>query len=138
MAAKMHDDQIETTTDLVRRLLATQFPHLSDFRIQPVQESGTDHALYRTGDGLVARLPIIHWAVDQAESDQRWLPVLAPHLPLPIPVPVAVGEPGEGYPWPWLVVPWIEGDPERGQPRPGLGSGRARSVCQGLPRNPAR
>jgi aminoglycoside phosphotransferase (APT) family kinase protein len=113
-AVKMHDDQIETTTDLMRRLLATQFPHWSKLPIQPVQESGTDHALYRIGDALVARLPIIEWAVDQAESDQRWLPMLAPSLTLPIPVPVAVGQPGEGYPWPWLVVPWITGETPNG------------------------
>ena len=110
----MHDNQIETTADLLRRLLAAQFPRWSDLPIQPVQESGTDHALYRLGDGLVARLPIIDWAVDQAESDHRWLPVLAPHLPLPIPVPVALGRPGEGYPWPWLVVPWIAGETPNG------------------------
>ena len=113
-AAKMHDRQIETTTDLVRRLLATQFPHLSDLPIRPVEESGTDHALYRLGEDLVARLPIIDWAVEQAESDERWLPVLAPHLTLPIPVPVAVGRPGEGYPWSWSVVPWFAGETPKG------------------------
>ncbi|MGI8435090.1 MAG: aminoglycoside phosphotransferase family protein [Nocardioidaceae bacterium] len=109
-AVKMHTHQIETTTDLVRRLLATQCPHLSDRRIQPVAESGTDHALYRLGEDLVARLPIIYWAAEQAESDQRWLPVLAPQLTLPTPVPVAVGRPGEGYPWSWSVVPWFAGE----------------------------
>jgi len=110
----MHDGQIEPTTDLVRRLLETQFPDLSDLPIQPLAESGTDHALYRLGDGLVARLPIIDRAVDQAESDRRWLPMLEPHLTLPIPVPVAVGQPGEGYPWPWSVVPWIAGEIPKG------------------------
>ena len=43
-AAKMHDNQIEMTTDLVRPFLATQFPLWSDLPSQPVQESGTDHA----------------------------------------------------------------------------------------------
>ncbi len=109
-AAKMHAHQIETTTDLVRGLVASQCPHLSDRRIQPVAESGTDHALYRLGKDLVARLPIIDWAAEQAESDRRWLPELAPQLTLPIPVPVAVGRPGEGYPWPWSVVPWFAGE----------------------------
>ena len=42
--AKTHDSQIETTTDLVRRLLATRFPQWSGLPTQPVQESGTDHA----------------------------------------------------------------------------------------------
>ena len=105
----MHDGQVATSTDLVRRLLATQLPHLADLPIRPVVESGTDHALYRLGLDLVVRLPIIDWAAEQAESDQRWLPVLAPQVNLAIPVPVAVGRPGDGYPWPWSVVPWIGG-----------------------------
>lgn len=37
------------------------------------------------------RLPRIYWAAGQAEQEQRWLPGLAPYLPLPIPVPLAVG-----------------------------------------------
>ena len=45
------------------------------------------------------------------EKEQRWLPVLAPQLPLPIPAPVARGEPGEGYPFPWSVYRWLEGEP---------------------------
>lgn len=105
----MHQEQVETTSDLVRRLLVAQFPHLCGLPVRPVAEQGTDHALYRLGDGLVVRLPIIDWAVEQAERDSRWLPVLAPHLPVPVPVPVAVGQPGQGYPWPWSVVPWLPG-----------------------------
>lgn len=110
----MHDGQVATSTGLVRRLLSTQLPHLADLPIRPVEESGTDHALYRLGPDLVVRLPIIDWAVEQAESDQRWLPVLAPRINLAIPVPVAVGRPGEGYPWPWSVVPWIAGETPAG------------------------
>lgn len=106
----MHDGQVATSIDLVRRLLASQLPHLADLPIRPVEESGTDHALYRLGPDLVVRLPIIDWAVEQAESDQRWLPLLAPRVNLAIPVPVAVGRAGEGYPWPWSVVPWIAGE----------------------------
>ncbi|MGI8702529.1 MAG: phosphotransferase [Nocardioidaceae bacterium] len=82
--------------------------------MEPVAESGTDHALYRLGAELVVRLPIIDRAVEQTGSDERWLPALAPHLTLPVPVPVAVGQPGEGYPWPWSVVPWIPGETPMG------------------------
>ncbi|HEX5502436.1 MAG TPA: aminoglycoside phosphotransferase family protein, partial [Thermomicrobiales bacterium] len=46
----------------------------------------------------------------QVEQEQRWLPALAPFLPLPIPVPLARGMPGEGYPWPWSVNRWLEGE----------------------------
>jgi aminoglycoside phosphotransferase (APT) family kinase protein len=76
----------------------------------PGEVEGTDHVLFRVGDDLVARMPKIEWAVDQAESDARWLPVLAPRLPVRIPVPLHVGEPGVGFPWRWTVVPWIAGD----------------------------
>ncbi len=54
-------------------------------------------------------MPKIAWAVGQADSDARWLPVLAPRLPARVPVPVHLGEPGAGYPWRWSVVPWIAG-----------------------------
>ncbi len=54
-------------------------------------------------------MPKIDWAQDQAESDARWLPRLAPHLPAAVPVPVHVGRPSAGYPWVWSVVPWVRG-----------------------------
>ena len=57
------------------------------------------------------RLPSGDWYAQQVEKEQRWLPVLAPQLPLPIPTPVAQGEPGEGYPYRWSVYRWLEGSP---------------------------
>ena len=106
---RLHADQIDTSIALVQRLVADQFPAWAELPVRRVEEFGTDHHLYRLGDDLVARLPIIGWAVDQARSDARWLPQLAPHLPVALPVPLAVGEPGHGYPFPWAVVPWIPG-----------------------------
>jgi len=50
--------------------------------------TGTDHRLFRLGDALLARMPKIAWAADQAASDARWLPGLAPRLSLAVPVPV--------------------------------------------------
>lgn len=105
----MHEDQVPTSVDLVRRLVAAQHRRWADLPVQPVADAGTDHALYRLGADLLVRLPVVGWAEGQADSDARWLPVLAPHLPLELPVPVAVGEPGEGYPWRWSVVRWIDG-----------------------------
>jgi aminoglycoside phosphotransferase (APT) family kinase protein len=109
-AAKMHADEVETDASLVRRLLVAQFPQWADLPIEPVQSAGTDNAIYRLGEDLAVRLPRIHWATAQPEKEQRWLPRLAPHLPLTIPVPLATGNPGEGYPWRWSVVPWMQGE----------------------------
>jgi aminoglycoside phosphotransferase (APT) family kinase protein len=106
----MHDDEVYTDAALVRRLLAGQLPHWADLPIEPVTSAGTDNALYRLGDDMVVRLPRIAWAIGQVEKEYRWLPKLAPHLPLAIPVPLAKGEPAEGYPWHWSVNPWLAGE----------------------------
>jgi len=109
-AEKMHADEVDTDVDLVGRLLAAQFPHWADLPIEPVHSAGTDNAIYRLGDDMAVRLPRIHWATGQPEKEHRWLPRLAPLLPLAIPVPLAKGTPAEGYPWHWSVHRWLEGE----------------------------
>lgn len=106
----MHANEVHTDTRLVRRLLATQFPLWADLPLTPVPSAGTDNALYQLGSGMVVRLPRIEWAVGQAEKERRWLPQLAPHLPLAIPEQLAMGEPDAGYPWPWSIYRWLPGE----------------------------
>lgn len=106
----MHENEVSTDIPLVRRLLKAQFPQWADLPITRVASAGTDHALYRLGDEMVVRLPRIDWAVAQGDKEHRWLPRLAPLLPLAIPVPLAKGYPGEGYPWHWSIYPWLEGE----------------------------
>jgi aminoglycoside phosphotransferase (APT) family kinase protein len=108
--ARMHDEQVDAAPEQVRALLRAQLPHLADLAIEPVPSSGTDNTLYRLGDELVVRLPLIEWAVPQIALEREWLPRLRPHLPVAIPEPLEVGEPGEGYPWPWAVYRWIDGE----------------------------
>ena len=108
-ADKMHANEVETDVPLVQRLLAAQFPQWADLPIERIASAGTDHAIYRLGDDMSVRLPRIAWATGQVEKERRWLPKLAPHLPLAIPVPLATGEPDEDYPWQWSVAPWLEG-----------------------------
>ncbi len=107
---KMHADEVQTDASLVRRLLAAQFPQWADLPLKWASSSGTDHAIYRLSNDMSVRLPKVHWATGQVEKEQRWLPMLAPHLPLAIPAPLAIGEPAEGYPWRWCVSPWLEGE----------------------------
>ncbi len=111
---KMHADEIETDATLVRRLLARQFPQWAELPITVVLSYGTDHDIYRLGEHLVARLPRIGWATEQAAKEAMWLPRLAPHLPLAVPVPVATGQPGEGYPYDWVIHEWLPGKPADG------------------------
>ncbi len=94
---------------LVRRLIDAQFPQWTGLAVRPVAESGWDNRTFRLGEEMLVRLPSAAWYAPQVEAEHRWLPVLAPGLPLPIPQPLARGEAGEGYPWPWTVARWIEG-----------------------------
>jgi aminoglycoside phosphotransferase (APT) family kinase protein len=110
----MHADEIDTDVALVRRLLAGEFPHWADLAIEPVVSYGTDHDIYRLGDDLAARLPRIGWATEQAEKEAKWLPRLAPHLPLGLPVQLAMGHPAEGYPFAWSVYEWLPGENANG------------------------
>ncbi|MET1076238.1 MAG: aminoglycoside phosphotransferase family protein [Umezawaea sp.] len=106
---RMHDDEIDIDTHLVRALLADRFPRWADLPVRAVPSTGTDNAMFRLGDDLAVRLPRVGWAVKGVELEQRWLPVLAPHLPVAIPDPVALGAPACGYPWPWSVYRWLPG-----------------------------
>ena len=106
----MHPDEIRTDADLVRRLLAGQFPQWADLPIDRVASYGTDHDIYRLGDHLAARLPRIGWATEQAAKEAEWLPKLAPRLPLAVPVQLAMGQPAEGYPFVWSVYEWLPGE----------------------------
>ena len=106
----MHVDEVATDASLVRRLVAGQFPDWADLAIARVPSAGTDNAIYRLGDEMAVRLPRVEWATGQVEMEHRWLPRLAPHLPLAIPTPLAMGAPAEGYPWRWSVYRWLEGE----------------------------
>lgn len=101
---------------LVQRLVSAQFPQWAGLAVQPVLPGGWDHRTFRLGEQLLVRLPSAADYAAQVEKEQRWLPILAPRLPLPIPTPVAIGEPALGYPWRWSVYRWIDGQaaaPER-------------------------
>jgi aminoglycoside phosphotransferase (APT) family kinase protein len=107
---KMHADEMEIDAKVVRRLLAEQFPRWAGLPLHSVEPRGTDNALFRLGEEMVARLPRRDRTVAPLLKECRWLPQLAPSLPLPVPVPLAEGTPGEGHPLPWAVYRWIEGE----------------------------
>jgi aminoglycoside phosphotransferase (APT) family kinase protein len=112
----LRPDEVPIDAALVRRLVAMQFPRWANLPVVPVAKSGWDNATYRLGADMMVRLPRLPRWVGQVEREHRWLPRLAPHLPLALPRPVAIGEPGEGYPFPWSVYGWLDGEdalPER-------------------------
>ena len=108
--ARLHADEVEIDQALVERLIRCRFPQWAGLPIVPVRSAGTDHAMWRLGGDMAVRLPRHPGAAPQGEKEHRWLPRLAPHLPLAVPVPLGLGEPGEGYPFPWSVRRWLRGE----------------------------
>jgi aminoglycoside phosphotransferase (APT) family kinase protein len=101
---------------LVRRLVTAQFPQWSGLPIGSVETAGWDNRTFHLGEHMIVRLPRAAAYAVQVEKEHRWLPQLAPLLPLRIPTPLAIGEPANGYPWKWSICRWIEGEtaaPER-------------------------
>ncbi|MEO6086587.1 MAG: aminoglycoside phosphotransferase family protein [Umezawaea sp.] len=103
--------RVTVDAEQVRRLIGDQFPWWADLPVRPVAKSGWDNVTFHVGDGMVARLPSASEYALAVEKEQRWLPALAPGLPLPIPVPLAKGHPGAGYPFPWSIYRWLHGEP---------------------------
>jgi len=101
----------EVDRQLVRRLLDAQFPQWALLPVTPVEPGGVDNRTFRLGAHLSVRLPSAEGYALQAVKEQRWLPILAAHLPLPVPLPVAKGVPAHGYPYAWAVYRWLEGQP---------------------------
>ncbi|MET8506553.1 aminoglycoside phosphotransferase family protein [Streptomyces sp. NPDC004787] len=94
---------------LARRLVDAQFPQWAGLPLRELESAGTDNAVFRLGEEYLVRLPKADWARGQVEKEQRWLPRLAPALPLDVPVPVGLGEPGEGFDQAWSVYTWLDG-----------------------------
>jgi len=106
----MPADRIDIDVSLVRRLVDGQFPQWTALSIEPCDPMGWDNYTYRLGDDMKIRMPSAARYAAQTEKEHRWLPKLAPRLPLPIPAPLVIGEPADRYPWPWSISRWIEGD----------------------------
>ena len=95
--------------ELASSLVAAQFPRWQHLPVQPVARSGWDNRTFHLGPRLLVRLPSAACYAAQAEKEHRWLPRLAPALPLPVPQPLALGEPALGYPWHWTINRWLPG-----------------------------
>ena len=108
--SRLHADQIDTSADLVRRLVEEQFPQWATLPVRRVEEFGTDHHLYRLGDDLVARCPSSAGPSTRRAATRAGCPGWPPHLPVALPAPLAVGEPGAGY---RTVEPSCPGCPAR-------------------------
>lgn len=109
----MHQGQHQLTVETVRTLVDEQFPAWQRLPLRAVPSSGTVNAIFRLGDELAVRLPLVG---DDAAATRRELAAeadgarrLLGRVSFRTPEPLAIGEPGHGYPLPWSVQTWIDG-----------------------------
>lgn len=96
--------------DIVASLVADQFPQWDELPIVPVAQSGWDNRTFRLGSDKIVRLPSAEHYAPAIQTEQAWLPKLAPNLPIAIPTLLGRGKPTDRYPWHWSVYDWIEGE----------------------------
>jgi aminoglycoside phosphotransferase (APT) family kinase protein len=99
--------------DLVRRLVAGQFPRWAGLPVARIASGGTVNAMYRLGDDMVVRLPLGEGGAGDVELEREWLPRVAHRLPTAVPEVLGAGKPAEGYPWHWSVYRWLDGENPR-------------------------
>ena len=100
----------EISTDSVKTLITTQFPHYAALSIKPVPHQGHDNRTFRLGPDLLIRLPTAETYALKVPIEQAFLPQLQPYLPLPIPCPLHQGTPSVDFPHPFSIYAWLEGN----------------------------
>jgi aminoglycoside phosphotransferase (APT) family kinase protein len=110
---EMHANQLTVTTGTVRDLIGEQFPEWRGLRLERVSSPGTVNAIFRIGDRLAARFPLVVQDVEEArrqlEQEAAAARELLHRTRFATPEPVAIGRPGAGYPGPWSVQTWVRG-----------------------------
>lgn len=113
---RIHHDEPDTSEAVVHALLAAECPQWSNVRLQYLDTSGTDNAMWRGkvdgGPDLVVRLPRRPGAIEGAELEHQLLQQLeATPLTSIVAIPklLHAGSPHERYPYRWSVLAWLDG-----------------------------
>lgn len=101
---------IDIDEALVAALVSEQAPELAGQAVRIVA-NGWDNVIARIGNDWMARLPRRQAAVELIANELRWLPELAPRLPLPVPVATVAGVPSDRFPFPFAIGRWLPGLP---------------------------
>src|SRR5436190_11258800 len=98
--------ELEITVSTVTTLIAEQFPQWAHLSITQVEQGGWDNRTFQLGTEMSIRLPSAQCYAAKVSIEQKWLPLLAPHITLRIPDPIAMGVPGNNYPYHWSIYRW--------------------------------
>ncbi len=106
----MHEHQLTIDVDRVRELVHAQFPAWRGLGARRVASDGTVNAIFRIGQGLAARFPLLPTDRADLEAEAAAMTSFAEHCPFPTPAFVAMGRPAPDYPSSWSVQTWLLGE----------------------------
>lgn len=110
---EMHAGQVNVTPSIVHALIEDQFPQWRSLPIKQIGSSGTANAVFRLGELLVLRFPLLGddtvRVAKQLELESAAAAKLLGHIKVPTPQPIAIGEAGRSYRLPWSVYTWVPG-----------------------------
>lgn len=109
----MHDEELTVADHTVERLIADQFGEYAGLPVERVGTHGTVHAVFRVGDAVSARFPlvpddpvVVRATLEHEAASAR---ELSAAVSVDVPEPLGLGDPGAGYPLPWSVHRWVDG-----------------------------
>jgi aminoglycoside phosphotransferase (APT) family kinase protein len=106
----LHANELPISLDLVRSLIASQFPQYAGLAVTPLAATGSTNRLFRLGEEFLIRLPRQADSGQSISKERDWLPKLRAHLPTEVPEIVEPGQPEAGYPEQWSITRWLEGE----------------------------
>ncbi len=113
----MHEHQVDVEPADVARAVGARFPDLRAAGVRPVDSGGTVVAVFRVGDDLVARFPLVPDAGEsrrrELQEEQAHARHVAAYVSLAVPQPVTVCEPIGAYPGWWSLWRWLPGQTVR-------------------------
>ncbi|GHU24323.1 phosphotransferase [Spirochaetia bacterium] len=107
----LHDGQMEINVELVKSLIQSQFPEYENLPIVEFDSTGTVNSIFKLGNDLYVRLPIVETYADSLLKEYKILPYFSKQLSIEIPEPIKLGEPDTLYPFNWAIYKWIDGEP---------------------------
>ncbi len=110
MDGRLHQDELNVHTGLVRRLVDAQFPEYVSRPLDPLAATGSSNRLFRLGDDLLVRLPRQPGGGVTVDKEARWTARVGRHLPVAVPEILAIGAPAFEYPERWSIVRWMDGE----------------------------
>jgi aminoglycoside phosphotransferase (APT) family kinase protein len=93
---------------LARELIRAQFPEVEQRSLQ-LLGAGWDNTVWLVDEEWVFRFPRRQMVIPGLENEMRYLPQIAPLLPLAIPLPTLLGKPSDAFAWPFYGAPFLRG-----------------------------